>query len=145
MDQNSTSTLFDADHDIPRRAVAPLSGDAVRASQRLVVNPVLAILTALLSVSLVHHALRTLNVLLFIAALGLLGCATVLFQFHCLDCGKVGWYLHSGRHVCPAVVLRCTDQHHQKAGLRHRTQYLIWIYALGIGLLGYALFSVLRL
>ena len=69
VDPDSSSSLFDADHDIPRRAVAPLTRHQVRVNQRLVVSPVLTILTAILAVALISHALRTRNALLFVAAL----------------------------------------------------------------------------
>jgi hypothetical protein len=145
VDQNLESPLFDPDRDVPRRAVVPLTLEQVRGNQRLVVNPILAILAAVLAVGLIYQSIRSRNAMLFGAACGLLFCALPLFQFHCLDCGAVGWYLHSGRHVCPSIARRCVQGGPVRSGLRARTQFLLWIYALCIGLLGYAVFTVTRL
>ncbi|MGC8641663.1 MAG: hypothetical protein ACP5XB_17490 [Isosphaeraceae bacterium] len=145
VDPDLSSSLYDADHDIPRRAVVPLSRDQVRLNQRLVVSPVLTILATILAVFLIHHALRTRNVFLFVAAIFLFSCGLLLFQFHCLDCGQLGWYVYSRRHVCPAVVERCGQEHQPRIGVRPRTQFLLWIYALCAGLLGYAAFMLTRL
>jgi hypothetical protein len=145
LDPDLSSSLFDPDQDIPRRAVAPLTRDAVRVNQRLVISPVLTILTTFLAVFLIVHSLRTRNALLFVAAIFLFFCALSLFQFYCLDCGRVGWYLYSGRHVCPAVVERCGREHQPRIGVRPRTQFLLWLYAIFAGLLGYAVFTLTRL
>jgi hypothetical protein len=145
VDRNLTSPVFDPDQDIPRRAAVPLTLEQIRGNQRLVVNPILAILATLLAVGLIYQSIRTRNVMVFGAACGLLFCALPLFQFHCLDCGAVGWYLRSGRHVCPSIARRCGQGGQSRPGLGARTQFLLWIYALCIGLLGYAVFTVTRL
>jgi hypothetical protein len=145
LDPNSSPPLFDPEQDFPRRAVAPLSRQEVGWNQRLLVNPILPILTAILAVWLIYHSLRTRNVFLFVAALGLLVCALPLFQFHCLDCGAVGWYASSGRHACPAVVDRCGRAAPMRAGVRPKTQFLFWVYALWAGLVGYAVVLLMRL
>lgn len=145
VDDNSTSSLFDADQDIPRRAVAPLNRDQVRANQRLLVSPALAILTTILAVGLINYSLHTRNALLFVTAVGVLFGALALFQFHCLDCGQIGWYVYSGNHACPSVVQRCRQEARSGPGLRPRTQFILWVYAICTALLGYVLFILTRL
>lgn len=89
--------------------------------------------------------LRTRNSLLFVTSLALLFCALPLFQFHCLDCGQIGWYFYSGRHVCAAIVERCGQKGPQGLGLLCRTQFRLWVYAICTGLIGYLVFTLTRL
>lgn len=116
MDNESISTVYDADHDVPGSPRLTIPVEIVREHQRLVVNPLLAILDAVVSVCLIDHALRTRNAALFLAALGLLLLAFLLFQYHCMDCGSTGWYLHAKRHACGPVVDRCARAVLQFAG-----------------------------
>jgi hypothetical protein len=145
VDQNSESSVFDPDHDIPRRQVVPLPAEEVRQSQRLLVNPALAILDVLLAVALIHHSLWTRNVLLFLAAIGVLFLAFLLFRFQCLDCGDSGWYYQSGRHACAAIAERCGNGGARSAGMRPRTQYLLWVYTIVAGVIGYGVFLLAHL
>lgn len=61
MDNESITTVFDADHDLPGSPRLTIPVEIVREHQRLVVNPLLAIFDAVVSVCLIDHALRTRN------------------------------------------------------------------------------------
>lgn len=111
--------------------------------QRLIVNPLVAILCSLAGVALIQHALRTRNAFLFCSAVGVLFLSLLLIQFHCRDCGATGWYLHAGKHVCAAVATRWR-QNLSASGLTARTQLLIWSYIMVFGLLMYVVFTLSR-
>ena len=89
-----------------------------------------------MAIALIYHALCTRNVGLFLAALGLLLLGFLLFQYHCLDCGSTGWYLHAKGHACGPVVDRCARRGPAARGLSARTQRLIWVYILVAAVLG---------
>ena len=108
------------------------------------VDPLVAILCSLAGVALIQHALRTRNVALFCSGVGVLCLSFLLIQFHCRDCGATGWYLHAGRHACAAVVSRWRQNVLARAGLRPRTQLLIWAYVMVFSLLGYVVFMFSR-
>jgi hypothetical protein len=141
--------VFDPQIDTPDELsssrVLAVPVEAVGWHQRLVVNPLVAILCSLAGVALIQHALRTRNVFLFCAAVAVLFLSFLLIQFHCRDCGATGWYLHAGHHACAAVVARWRQNVSARAGLRARTQLLIWVYVLVFGLLGYAVFKFSRM
>lgn len=135
---------LDMSYEIPSSRLPAMPIEAAGWHQRLVVNPSVAILCTLAGVALIQHALRTRNVFLFCAAVGVLFLSLLLIQFHCRDCGATGWYLHAGKHACPAVVTRWR-QNLSASGLRVRTQLLIWAYAVAFGLIGYVVFALSRM
>ncbi len=110
MDNDPRSPLYDpqldTSHVTLHVATSRLPIEAIGWHQRLVVNPLVAILCSLAGVALIQHALRTRNVVLFGTAVGVLFLSLLLIQFHCRDCGATGWYLHAGNHACAAVVAR---------------------------------------
>jgi hypothetical protein len=69
-----------------------------------------------------------------ITALGIL-VALPLLQFHCLDCGKTGWFYHGRRHLCPRIIERwqtpfsSASHHFPMPG----TQLFLWFLALSLG------------
>lgn len=148
VDNDPRPPLYDAHLDTPhqlsssRFTAVPI--EAIGEHQRLVVNPLVAILCSLSGVALIQQALRTRNVVLFCTAVGVLFLSLLLIQFHCRDCGATGWYLHSGKHACAATVERWR-QNLSASGLGARTQLLIWTYVLVFGLLGYAVVKLARL
>ena len=149
VDNDPRSPLYDPQLDtshgltMSRPAVLPI--EAIGWHQRLVVNPLVAILCSLAGVALIQHALRTRNVVLFCTAVGVLFLSLLLIQFHCRDCGTTGWYLHASRHACAAVVARWRQNVLARSGLRARTQLLIWSYVMVFRLLGYAVFTLSRM
>ena len=149
MDNGPRSPLFDPQfdtaHELSTSRIPALPIEAIGEHQRLVVNPLVAILSSLAGVALIQHALRTRNVFLFGTAVGVLFLSLLLIQFHCRDCGATGWYLHAGNHACAAVVARWRQNLSARSGLRARTQLLIWAYVMVFGLLGYAVFTLSRM
>ena len=149
MDNDPRSPLYDpqldTSHELSSSRLLAVSIEAVGWHQRLVVNPLVAILSGLGGIALIQHALRTRNVVLFGAAVGVLFLSLLLIQYHCRDCGATGWYLHAGNHACAAVVARWRRNLSARSGLRARTQLLIWTYVMVFGLLGYAVFSLSRM
>jgi hypothetical protein len=149
VDNDPRTTLFDplldTSLELSTSRGAALPFEAVGEHQRLVINPLVAILCILSGVALIQHALRTRNVVLFCTAVGVLFLSLLLIQFHCRDCGATGWYLHASRHACAAVVARWRRKVLPRSGLRARTQLLIWSYIMVFGLLGYVVFALSRL
>jgi hypothetical protein len=148
VDNNPRSPVFDpqldTSHELASSRLTAVPVEAIGWHQRLVVNPVVAILCSLAAVALVQHALRTRNVLLFCTAVGVLFLSLLLIQFHCRDCGASGWYLLAGKHACAAVGTRWR-QNVSASGLSARTQLLIWAYIMVFGLLGYAVYMLSRM
>jgi len=136
---------LDMAHELSASRLRAVPMEAVGWHQRLVVNPLVAILCTMAGVALIQHALRTRNVFLFCAGVGVLFLSLLLIQFHCRDCGATGWYLHAGKHACAAVVARWRQNVSARSGLRARTQLLIWAYVVVFGLLGYAVFALMRM
>ena len=149
MDNDPRSPLFDpqldTSHELSSSRPAVLPIEAIGEHQRLVVNPLVAILSSLAGVALIQHALRIRNLALFGTGVGVLFLSLPLIQFHCRDCGATGWYLHASRHACAAVVARWRQNVPAGSGLRARTQLLIWTYVMVFSLLGYAVFALSRM
>ena len=145
VDSDPISYVSDPDHDIPGAPRLTVPVEILRDHQRLVVNPLLAIFDGVVAIALIYHALRTRNLALFLAALSLLLLAFLLFQYHCLDCGSTGWYLHARHHACGPVVDRCARRGPRTRGLSVKTQRLIWVYILAAGVLGVAVMALARL
>jgi hypothetical protein len=139
-------TLFDPEHDAPRGLPRGLSSNAISAYQRVVVNPLLAILGWLLAIVLIRYSTRSHNLALYLTAILWLFVPFVLVQFHCLDCRVTGWLLRVRRHACSSVIARCVS----KESLRGRwpsitVQIHCWIYALvALAILGFVLFASRR-
>ncbi len=131
-------------HEISSTRLPAVPIEAIGWHQRLVVNPLVAILCSLAGVALIQHALRTRNVVLFCTAVAVMFLSLLLIQFQCRDCGTNGWYLHSGHHACAAVVARWRQNVSARSGLSARTQLLIWAYIMVFSLLAYAIFALTR-
>lgn len=148
MDNDPRTPLFDPEldtsHELSASRLPALPIEVIGEHQRLLVNPLVAILCGLGGVALIQHALRTRNVVLFGTAVGVLFLSFLLIQFHCRDCGATGWYLHAGRHACAAVVARWRQNVSARSGLRSRTQLIIWVYVLVAGGLTYAVLAFAR-
>jgi hypothetical protein len=141
-----TPTFFDADHDTPSSLPGGLKSDAISAYQRVIVNPLLAILGWLLAIVLIRYSTRTHNLALYLTAILWLFVPFILVQFHCLDCRTTGWLLRVRRHACPLVVARWVS----KDNLRGRwpsitVQIHCWIYTLvAVAILGFLGFRSTR-
>jgi hypothetical protein len=120
-----------------------LKTGAISAYQRVIVNPLLAILGWLLAIVLIRYSTRSHNLALYLTAILWLFVPFVLIQFHCLDCRVTGWLLRVRRHACASVVARCAS----KESLRGRwpsitVQIHCWIYSLvALAILGLVVFK----
>jgi hypothetical protein len=144
VDANTSPPLYDRDLDLPRQPAPTLSEQDIGRAQRVVVNPMLAILGGLLGLVVIRYALRYgepgffwISVLVFLIS----GC---LIQFHCLDCGATGWLSTARRHACPSVISRSADV--RPAGLRLGVgaQIRVWAWFLGVVALCYLVLSLAR-
>jgi hypothetical protein len=121
-------TFFDAELDTPRRPPTPTT-EEVSACQRVIINPLLAILGWILAVVLIRYSTRTGNLLLYLAALLWLFIPFLLIQFHCLDCRTTGWFWRVRRHACDTVLARWIRRESPRDWLPSvHVQIHIWIY-----------------
>jgi len=98
-------TGFDPDLDAARYA-PPRSLAGVSDYQRLVVNPLLAVVALLGVWVLFRFSLEVRQLGLFLATLFAGAVCPLLIQYHCLDCGRTDFALRSRRHACGAVQRR---------------------------------------
>jgi hypothetical protein len=99
--------------------------------QRIIVNPLLGVVTWLAVVALIRTAVKSRSLALFVFGLCLLFAAFFFQQFHCLDCGATGWLFRYRRHVCPAVVERLAQGPVRRWRVPSvKTQMTIWFYLL---------------
>jgi hypothetical protein len=129
VNSNSGHSTFDRDLDVPPPARPSPEYDEVRTYYRLVVNPFLAILGWLVAIGVCRFGLEWRRPMVTMAAFGLFVASFLLFQFHCLDCGKTDFLHRRRRHRCEAVWNRW------RTGLPNRwrvpgikLQLLIWFY-----------------
>ena len=130
MDREPWPSTYDRELDTYQRP-DPRPAEPIDPYRRLVVNPLLAVLSVVLSQFLMRASLDAANVVLFLASTGLLGVALLLWQFHCLDCGTTDWLINVWRHACPPAVARWREG--RRGRLRFplpRTQVMLWLYLL---------------
>ena len=115
MERDPWPSTYDHDLDLPPRPsprarrgkpLAQSPRESLELYQRLVANPVLAVISGVVVVALLRAALVTKSLALFLIGSALLSFTLLLLQFHCLDCGATGWLIRSRWHACPAVVAR---------------------------------------
>lgn len=132
--------VFDPDLDTATYAT-PIEPGALAEQQRLVANPLLAVVALLGVWALFRYSLEVRNLYLFLATVFAAAVCTLLIQYHCLDCGHTDLALRSRRHACAPVRHRIridAEPHLLPPALR--TQVKAWlIAAAGFGLL-YAIF-----
>jgi hypothetical protein len=124
-------SAFDPDLDElqPRRARP--AGEPIAECQRLLANPLLAVLCWAGVYFVIRHGLLIRNLPLFLVGLVLLIVPIFLVQYHCLDCGATGWLFRSRRHACQAVVARLHNPGTwRRRGPRLKIQIIIWLYCL---------------
>ncbi len=146
VNNDSSSSLYDASLDATAGVAGGrpvgLPAEQVPAHQRLLVNPLWPVLCALSAVALIQHSLRTRNVLLFCASLGVLLLSPLLAQFYCRDCGASAWLVHANTHACDAVEERYLRGAPTPAGISTRTQILLWVYVLAFGLMAWLVWRI---
>jgi hypothetical protein len=127
--RQSSSTY---DHDLDAHPRPPRDPAVSFASyQRLIVNPLLAVAMCVAAVFFVRFSLQERALWQFLGALAWLGLSFFTVQFHCLDCGKTGWFLAARRHGCAPSMARW--QHGQPIRWRlpaPKTQLIVWWYFL---------------
>jgi len=122
---------FDPDFDRPS---APRSqrGDASRSfKKRLVVNPFLVLVDWVVAFALLRAAIARVNSVLFLIGAALLLLGFLLLQYHCLDCGRTGWLIRQGRHICPDDVFRRPGRQPRRLRVPGiGVQIMVWCYLL---------------
>ena len=103
----------------------------LRAYQRLVVNPFLALLALVGWVALMRLGYRERILSAFLVAQLLPVLAYYAVQYHCLDCGTTGALSRWKDHACESVVARrLAGRPRRFRGPNPRSQLLLWIYGL---------------
>lgn len=133
-------TQFDPDLDmLPPRLESP-GGEPVGEFQRLIVNPLLALVGLLGAWSVFHYSLQVRNLPLFLASLVLVVASAFLVQFHCLDCGRTDFTVRAGRHACLKVVHRMRlEEIPPFPALSIRLQVTLWVVSILIVALMYVI------
>jgi hypothetical protein len=90
----------------PKRALSGTSEPVEAECQRLVANPFLALLLLICAYESFRKSLGQKNLALFIIGICLSLVAILVVQYHCLDCGKTGWFWRASGHACTAVIAR---------------------------------------
>jgi hypothetical protein len=122
-------STFDRDLDIPGPAPSWPEFDDIRPYYRLVANPFLMILGWLMAVGVCRLAFQWRRPMVAVFALGLFLASCLLFQFHCLDCGKTYFLHRRRRHRCEAVWVRWNHREHDRwQPPAIKTQLVIWFY-----------------
>lgn len=128
--------VFDPDLDTATYAT-PVDRAALAEQQRLVANPLLAVVALLGVWALFRYSLEIRNLYLFLATVFAAAVSALLIQYHCVDCGHTDFALRSRRHACVPVLHRIridAEPHLLPPALR--TQIKAWlIAAAAVGLL----------
>ena len=90
----------------PTRAVSGPGEPVEPECQRLVANPFLGLLLLICAYESFLESISRKNLALFIIGICLSVVAILVVQYHCLDCGKTGWFWRASRHACAAVTAR---------------------------------------
>jgi len=119
---------FDPDLDmLPPRLESP-GGAPVWEFQRLIVNPLLAIIALLGVWSVFRYSLQIRNLPLFLLSLVLAIVCPFLIQYHCVDCGRLDFTIRARRHACLHVVRRMRlDEDPPFPALSIRFQVTAWV------------------
>lgn len=136
-------TSFDPDLDmLPPRLKSP-TGAPVREFQRLIVNPLLALIGLLVVWTIFRYSLQIRNLPLFLFSLVLAVACPFLIQFHCVDCGRVDFAFRARRHACVDVVRRMRlDEDPPLPAVTIRLQITLWTVAVVIAILMYEIMAV---
>ena len=119
--------VFDRDIDPQPRRPARSDRGSIVPSQRLIVNPFLAVLGFVIIVAIWREAFIRRSSGLFQLGAALLLVVGFLVQYHCLDCGATGWLIRCRRHACPTVVARwALGERRRFRGPGVRFQLCIW-------------------
>jgi hypothetical protein len=130
VDRDPWPSTYDRDLDTPRHAAHDPT-EPVDPYRRLVVNPLLAVVSCVGAILILRNSLHSRNLTAFLTAIGLL-CVSLLFtQFHCLDCGLTAWLVSAKRHACAPVLARWREGRLGRWPFPSpKLQMLLWLYFL---------------
>jgi hypothetical protein len=118
----------------PEPSIADDPNQPIEAFQRLVANPFLGLLAFLAWLLALHdwvlNARSRLPLPLRLLMLLSGALLPLLFQYHCLDCGRSGSLLHSQRHACAPVLDRRRSGRPVRMRISFTLQFFVWILAL---------------
>jgi hypothetical protein len=135
-------STFDPDLDTPQTRPRSLPGQSVAEYQRLLANPLLAIVGLIGAWAVLRYSLQIRNLPLFLIALVLTALCPFLIQFHCLDCGRSDFAFRSRRHVCNATLQRMRrDEPARRRPPRLRSQVKAWVWSLLSAVVIYAILA----
>jgi hypothetical protein len=135
VERETVHGTFDAELDLLPQRPTRRSRERIERYQRLIANPLLAVLGWVLLFPLLRFALRTRDLTGVIVWVTQLFSCLLLMQYHCLDCGKTGWLPTFRRHACAAVIARW--QNGEPRGLRGpgiKVQMIAWLIMLSLSL-----------
>jgi len=140
-------STFDPDLDTQRvhaRHRNPF-GESLTEYQRLLANPLPAVVGLVGAWAVLHYSLRTRNLPLFLIALILTGLCPFLIQYHCLDCGRTDFAFRSRRHACNETQRRWRlGELAARKPPRLRTQVKAWTWSLIVAVVIYAILAGAR-
>jgi hypothetical protein len=124
-------STFDPEFDAPPRQEARPPSSWHSNEKRLLVNPFLVLIDWLAAYALIRAAVMRVNFPLFAAGTILLILGFFLLQYHCLDCGRVGWAIWQSRHICRVDPSRHPSRRWRRLSVpRTAVQIVIWCYLL---------------
>ena len=130
MDNRQSSSTYDRELDAHARPPRD-PAESFASYQRVIVNPLLAVAMCVAAVFFVRFSLRERALWQFLVALAWLGLSFFTVQFHCLDCGKTGWFLAVRRHACAPALARWQHGHRVRWRVpTPRIQLILWWYFL---------------
>jgi hypothetical protein len=140
VDQDGGPSLFDRDLDPPQRRPVVLR-DEIRLHQRVIVNPLLAVVFWLADAFLLRMAYSLRDLAAFLGYLAVLILPFFVIQFHCLDCGTTGWYSRVHNHACSAVVARRAGRLARPWFPAPDVQFRVWFGVVVLAILLYAILA----
>lgn len=136
---------FDPDLDAPGARPRNSYGEGVAEYQRLLANPLPAVVGLIGTWAVLRYSLSTRNLAEFLIALILTALCPFLIQYHCLDCGRTDFAFRSRRHACDATLRRWRlGEPARLKPPRLRTQNKAWIWSLFVAVLIYAILAGAR-
>ena len=138
-------STFDPDLDTPRARPRNPFGESVAEYQRLLANPLPAVVGLVGTWAVLHYSLRSRNLPVFLIALVLTGLCPFLIQYHCLDCGRTDFAFRSRRHACVETLRRWRlGEAATRKPPRLKTQVKAWIWSLFAAVVIYAILAGTR-
>jgi hypothetical protein len=106
VESQANQGTFDPELDLMPRRPTRRHPERLPPYQRLIVNPLLVVLSWLIVFAVIRISVANRNMIGFLVAISQMVLSILLVQYHCLDCGKTGWLMGYRSHACPAVAAR---------------------------------------